>query len=226
VGQNHLLQMVALVAMEQPKSLTCSSVRQKRADVIRSLKSDVKKLVRGQYKGYLEEEGVAKDSTTETFFSVTAYMKNRRWKGVPFRLVSGKALDTSKVEIIVNFKDMTKGSFMPEEYERQECNKITISIQPEEQISILFWVKVPGFENHIEPKELSFSYHDSQSEHIDAYEKVLFDCIAGDQTSFISTDEIMSSWKFIMSVKEKLEKVPLCTYDQGSRGEDIICNKT
>ena len=85
---------------------------------------------------------------------------------------------------------MTKGSFMPEEYERQECNKITISIQPEEQISILFWVKVPGFENHIEPKELSFSYHDSQSEHIDAYEKVLFDCIAGDQTSFISTDEI------------------------------------
>ena len=139
-----------------------------------------------------------------------------------FRLTSGKALKESRVEIIINFKDATKGSFMPMQHEMQEHNKLTISIQPEEKIAILFWVKVPGFEHKIEPKELYFSYHEDASVHIDAYEKVLFDCIAGDQTSFINTAEVKSSWKFIMSVKDNLRHIPLHKYHIGDNPEDIM----
>jgi len=222
VGQNHLLQMMALIAMEQPTSLHCPLVRKERGRVFKQLKrareSDV---LRAQYKGYRETEGVPDDSQTETYFSLVAYLQNRRWKNVPFNLKSGKALNKSQVQITVHFKDETPGYFMKKQFPSQECNRITISIQPEEKISILFWVKTPGFEDAVEPKELSFSFHDESSEHIDAYEKVLFDCISGDQTSFIDTEEVLYSWKYIMGVKEVIEKTTLHEYEVGADPEDI-----
>lgn len=223
VGQNHLLQMLALVAMEQPASLHCPLVRRARADVFKKLRMPkVGDVARGQYEGYQNIDGVAVDSETETFFSVTAFIQSKKWKGVPFHLSSGKALQKSQVEIVIHFKDETPGSFMPEQHERQEANKITISIQPDEKISILFWVKLPGFEEKMEPKELSFSFHDHSSEHIDAYEKVLFDCISGDQTSFVTTDEVLQTWKYIMAVRDTITTTPLHTYAQGLTGYEVL----
>lgn len=223
VGQNHMLQMLALVAMEQPASLHCSEVRTARANVFKKLtKAKTADIAQAQYEGYKQSEGVSSNSKTETFFALTAYINNRKWKGVPFHLASGKALGESCVEITIHFKDETSGSFMPEQYKEQEANKITISIQPKEEISILFWVKVPGFKEKIEPKNLSFSFHDEQEEHIDAYEKVLFDCISGDQTSFVTTDEVIHTWKYITDIQEKITHIPLHTYAQGTHGEDVL----
>jgi len=226
VGQNHLLQMLALVAMEQPQSMDCAEVRKAREGVFRRLKKYSKKdvdryLLRAQYNGYLKAEGVKKDSQTETFFSVVSHIKNKRWRGVPFYLTSGKALNESRVEIVVHFKDNTPGSFMPEQYQGQEANKLTFVIQPDEKISILFWIKKPSFEDKIEPRELSFSFHEANTEHIDAYQKVLFDCISGDQTSFISTPEILYTWEYVMSIKNIISALPLYKYEVGSEPKDI-----
>lgn len=222
VGQNHILQMLALVAMEQPKSMKCDHVRTARENIFKKLKKVRQDSVsRAQYDGYVDTEGVAKDSQTETFFSLMSYVRNRRWKGVPFHIVSGKGLKEDKVEIVVHFKDETPGSFMSEQYRNQECNKITISIQPQEKISILFWVKVPGFEDKIEPRNLSFDFHEEGLEKIDAYEKVLFDCISGDQTSFISTTEVLYTWKYIMGVRDAIEKTPLKKYKIGTDPERL-----
>ncbi|MCI5108438.1 MAG: glucose-6-phosphate dehydrogenase [Candidatus Pacebacteria bacterium] len=220
VGQNHILQMLTLVAMEMPKSMTCSVIRNEREKILSKI-TKRGETIRGQYKGYLNTEGVARDSKTETFFRTVACIKNSRWKGVPFILTSGKGLSESKVEIIINFKDMTTGSFMPKQHKDQECNKITINIQPKEKISILFWVKVPGFLDKVEPRELSFSFHNEKNEHINAYEKVLFDCISGDQTSFISTKEISSSWKYIMSVMDNMQNKDLINYKVGEDPNNI-----
>jgi len=229
VGQNHILQMLALVAMEQPKSLHFSDVRAARENVFAKLaKSSKKEVLRAQYKGYLDTAGVAKNSKIETFFSLVSYINSKRWREVPFYLTSGKALKESKVEIIIHFKDETPGySFLPEQHKEQERNKITISIQPQEKISILFWVKIPGFEDVVGQKELSFSYHDEQTENIDAYEKVLFDCVSGDQTSFVSTKEVLYTWEYIMGIKDVIKKTPLHTYETGSETEDIkkLANK-
>ena len=223
VGQNHILQMLALVAMDQPRSLHFSDVRTARENIFAKLaKPNKKEVLRAQYQGYLDTAGVAKNSKTETFFSFTSYINNKRFSGVPFYLTSGKALKEPKVEIIINFKDQTPGySFLPEQHTEQEKNKITISIQPQEKISILFWVKIPGFEDVVGQKELSFSYHDEKTESIDAYEKVLFDCVSGDQTSFVSTKEVLYTWEYIMGVKDIIAKTPLHMYKKGSDPENI-----
>lgn len=221
VGQNHLLQMLSLIAMERPKSMHCHEVRRQREQVFKSLKKQKSAVVRGQYVGYLDTYGVSKDSKTETFFRTKTYIQNRRWRGVPFILTSGKGLKESKVEIVINFKDLTKGFFMEQQHEMQECNRITINIQPDEKISVLFWVKVPGFQDKIEARELSFSFHDDRGEHINAYEKVLYDCISGDQTSFISTKEIEYSWKYIMSVMKCMQKIDLVNYKIGEDPNNI-----
>lgn len=187
VGQNHLLQMLALIAMEPCESMNHESIRHNRAEVFKKLKVGTS-LMRAQYEGFALDE----ESDIETFFSFEAEIPNKRWKGVPFYVTSGKALSEDCVEIVVHFKDNTEWSFMPEQYEHQECNTLTFSIQPKEGISIMFWAKIPGFEQKIEPRTLSFTYHDPETNkrHIDAYEKVIYDCIVGDQTLFASTDEV------------------------------------
>lgn len=220
VGQNHLLQMLALVAMEQPQTVDSTGVREQREKVLSRLRrytkrSLSKQVFKAQYDGFLLEEGVNTRSQTETFFAVTAFVDNSRWRNVPFYLRSGKALAESRVEIVINFKDETPGSFMPIQYKHQEVNKLTFSVQPHERISMLFWVRKPGFENRIEPRELTFSYGNEEPK-IDAYEKVLFDVIAGDQTSFVSTREVATSWKFISSILDNWSELPLYTYGVGS----------
>lgn len=227
VGQNHLLQMLALIAMERPDFQFPDTTRQARAEVLMNLHPMTPELaardaVRGQYEGYPEALHVP-GSETETFFSIPAYINSKRWKDVPFILTSGKGLNENRVEIKIHFRDVNPGSFMPKQYLSQEVNQLIFTIKPEEKISILFWIKIPGFENRMEPKKLTFTYGDGGEMVVvpNAYERVLHDCIAGDQTLFPSTDEIMGQWNFIESVLESWKDLPIHVYKRGSDAVQI-----
>jgi glucose-6-phosphate 1-dehydrogenase len=218
VGQNHILQMLALIAMEKPKTFDSINVRRERAKVLSriieiSSKRIQKSVVRGQYEGYLQEKGVKAGSDTETYFRLESYINNPRWKGVPFFLESGKALAESRVEIDVYFKNGP-------DHDRQ--NILTFRIQPDEGIKIRFWVKTPGPMStedgmRSEAKTLKFKYSDSPTLQTlpDAYERVIHDAVIGDQTLFTSTDEVISAWKFISSILTHWRKVPLTIYPRG-----------
>ncbi len=221
VGQNHILQMLAFVAMEDPGVFGAEAMRRSRAKVLSELhligKKDISKLVKcGQYQGYLKEPFVIPDSKTETYFCVEAHIENKRWKGVPFYLESGKGLGKSEVEIEVVFQK--KDSFLcPPDAGHVSQNTIVFRVQPDEGIDISFWTKRPGFEMKLDKKTLSFSREKSgdAKKAPDAYERVIFDCIAGDQTLFASAEEVDASWKFIMSIIENWDDLPLLKYERG-----------
>ncbi|MFA7216697.1 MAG: glucose-6-phosphate dehydrogenase [Candidatus Paceibacterota bacterium] len=175
VGQNHILQMLALVAMDIPKDNNPKNIQKSRADILRKLKPlDFKKdkIEEGQYEGYLSEPGVSKDSKTETFFRLTAYLNDPRFECVPFVLSSGKALCANVTEIVVVFKD---------------------------GLRVVFSV----------PREDS----------LPAYERILLDCIAGDQTVFISTGEVLAEWGFISPIEENLKNITPFIYKEGMNPE-------
>ncbi len=218
VGQNHMLQMLAMIAMEPPKGFDADSIRKERSRVLDKMKPITSKnisskVVRGQYEGFKNEVGVREHTQTETYFRLESYIGTPRWKNVPFYLESGKALADSKTEIDIYFKN---------EKEEEKQNVLTFRIQPDEGIKIRFWVKTPGFEMKVEQKVLKFRYSDSASLSVlpDAYEKVLYDAIMGDQTLFTSTDEVLHAWKFITPIIASWNVVPLTIYKKGS--QDVI----
>jgi glucose-6-phosphate 1-dehydrogenase len=222
-GQNHMLQMLAFVAMENPLGLDVDRVRSERAKIFKTLRAvtsaTVKDcVIRAQYEGYADIPSVAKGTQTETYFRMKTFVDNERWRGVPFYLESGQALEEEKTEIKIYFKKTLSCFCIAEEEQKQ--NILTFRIQPDEGISILFWAKKPGLTSEIEPKELSFSYRQSSdaAQLADAYEKVLFDGIAGDQMLFASTEEVSASWEFITPILELFKDIPLHSYKRGSRG--------
>lgn len=222
VGQNHALQMLSAIAMENPRVLDPDRIRAGRADVLSSLvpitNNTIKnQVVRGQYKGYTKIRGVAKDSQTETYFNVQVFLRNKRWKGVPFYLEGGKKMGTKKAEISVYFKK-TESCLCHPESEQHHQNVLTFRIQPDEGISVVFWAKRPGLGAELDPKMLTFLYKDDVMGSVDAYEKVLYDAIFGDQTLFTSTDEVLSAWKFITPVLKYINEVPLKIYEEGFEG--------
>jgi len=222
VGQNHMLQMLALTAMENPGRMEGTAIRAARRKVLEKVSGAgpnlSKWIVRGQYEKYGSESGVASGSATETYFRIEARVNNNRWRGVPFILESGKALDRSEVEIAVYFKPTP--CVCPKGHESSHQNVLTFNISPEETIAIRFWAKEPGFEFQLEPKELAFSFSKDAFERQvpNAYERVLVDAIRGDQTLFTSTDEVKAEWKFITPILEKWSSVPLQTYQRGTTG--------
>jgi len=222
VGQNHILQMLAFIAMEDPVVFEAGAIRKSRAKVLSELKiiskEEMPKFVsRGQYKGYLDEPSVKPDSKTETYFRVEARVENKRWAGVPFYLESGKGLGKSEVEIEVVFRKKDSCLCPPDADEEVSKNKIIFRIQPNEGIDLSFWAKRPGFEMKLDPKILSFSYkkHEDDKKAPDAYERVIFDCIMGDQTLFAGTEEVLASWKFITPIIENWNDLPLMKYERG-----------
>lgn len=223
VGQNHVLQMLALIAMERPKILegegAADSIRKERSRVLEMLKQITPRTissvaVRGQYEGYMKERGVKPDSQTETYFRIETAVNTPRWKGVPFFIESGKALAESRAEIDVYFKNLNRKN---SDIEQQ--NVLTFRIQPDEGIKIRFWVKTPGYGMHVEPKTLKFKYNDipAFSTLPDAYERVLRDAIVGDQTLFTSTDEVLAAWKFITPIVDAWRAIPLTFYKKGAK---------
>ena len=211
--------MLAAVAMDEPRVFSAKEVRRERGRVLSKLRpatiKDAKGCdTRGQYAGYRSEAGVAKDSKTETYFRLKAFVNSSRWRGVPFYLESGKAMSESRTEINVYFKG-DKG-----EKGDKNQNIVTFKIQPDEGIKIKFFVKTPGAAFSVEPKTLKFRYSDVPADHWQNlpsdYERLLGDAFAGDQTLFASTDEIMASWKFIAAVLKDFPKLPLVTYAKGT----------
>ncbi len=211
VGQNHMLQMLALVAMEEPRGMGADAVRSARAAVLGEVGIDTDVIpFRAQYAGYRAEPGVASDSETETFFRATVRMDNDRWRGVPFELESGKALNASCVEIEVRFKG-------------RPGNALTFAIQPREGIRLGFNFKRPGFDTALEERDLSFAYADEPAGAPvrDAYERVLYDCIRGDQSLFISTPEIVEEWRITADIISAWQAAPLASYPLGSAPESV-----
>lgn len=226
VGQNHLLQMLALVAMEHPGVADAHHIRKERAMALSALGSvslgNVREVAfRGQYEGYENEKGVLPDSQTETYFRLKAFINNERWRGIPFYLESGKALNESKTEIVVTFKPPER-CLCPTEGVCEHRNALTFRIQPNEGITVRFWIKKPGLAPALQEKTLSFSYAQSpESERLpDAHERLFYDAIMGDQTLFASTDEVRAAWKFITPILEAWGDTPLYRYEKGSRGPE------
>jgi glucose-6-phosphate 1-dehydrogenase len=220
VGQNHILQMLALVAMECPDVFSAEAIRTSRARLLKSL-IPVRKasdMIRAQYKGYRTEKGVGRTSSTETYFKITAYLDMPRWKGVPFILSSGKALPNQATEIKVYFHHSDE-CLSPHDNGQEHQNILTFRIQPNDGISMLFWVRRPGFDNELAPQLLSFTYNTDKERIPDAYERILFDSVVGDQTLFASTKEVQYAWEFITPILKRWQKVPLRFYQKGEMPE-------
>jgi glucose-6-phosphate 1-dehydrogenase len=200
--QNHLVQLLCLVAMEPPASLDPESVRGEKVKVLQSIRDYssgelLARSVRGQYSGYSLEERVAPLSRTETFAALRLEVDNWRWSGVPFRLRTGKALDRQVSEIRVRFKRPPATLFAGYCGDSLSPNSLTIRIQPDEGLWLGFNVKEPGAARVVS-KELRFSYRGPNDAYFpEAYERLLADAMAGDSTLFIRADEAEEAWRIV-----------------------------
>lgn len=224
VGQNHILQMLALVTMDCPATFTGEHIRDKRKEVLSSLQILSPERIktntfRGQYKGYTDIKDVKPASQTETYFKVKAYMNTPRWAGVPIIMESGKRLGQSQSEIIVTFKEVTPTPPGISE-DKEFRNKVVFRIDPQEEIHISFISKKPGLKLEAERRDFDFVYRGKKSKQQKAeeYERVLLDCIKGDQMLFVTTEEVNAMWKFIDPIISAWEQntVPLKIYDPGT----------
>ena len=226
VMQNHLMQLFASVAMEQPTSFTKDTIRDARAKAIASIKpiseTDVRQdIVRGQYVGYSEEKEVAKESDTETFVAMKFFVDTPRFQDVPFYVRAGKKMPEEKVTISLIFKQTCHLLF--KEYGCPEIgNVLTIHIQPDEGITLRVIAKKPGSRLALGTVKMSFTYkQEFGGVGESAYEKLLMDIFSDDQTLFNRSDELESSWQFITSVLKSWEKEgkPL-SYSGGNPGPE------
>lgn len=231
--QNHLLQLLALIAMEPPRQFDATSFRDEVSKVYRSLKpfteETVKHLVvRGQYteadkvKGYREEEAVAKDSRTETFVAMKVFVDNWRWSGIPFFLRTGKRMPTKVTEIIIHFKQTPYHLFECSGIQCPVTDSLVIRIQPEEGIALRFALKVPGSGFEVKMTDMDFSY--ASLGHLpvmDAYARLIEDCFSGDSTLFSRGDTVEDSWTFFTPVLDYWKnhpEAPLYSYPAGTWG--------
>lgn len=225
VAQNHLMQLVATVVMEQPKSFSRESVRDARTDAIAAIKNIGQKdvevnVISGQYEGYTNEDGVVKGSNTETFVAMKFFVDTPRFAAVPFYVRAGKKMTKDSVAISIVFKQTCHILF--KEYGcPEQGNILTIRIQPDEGIGIRVIAKKPSAKLALDTVDMEFSYQDEFGGHgIDAYEKVLLDIFAGDQMLFNRSDELESSWEFITNILhgwQQNKQIPL-QYKPGTWG--------
>ncbi|MGI9151612.1 MAG: glucose-6-phosphate dehydrogenase [Limnohabitans sp.] len=209
--QNHLLQLLCIVAMEPPISLDADDVRDEKLKVLRSLRkmdlADIKRdTVRGQYtagasegaavKGYLEEDNVPSDSRTETFVALRAQINNARWANVPFFLRTGKRMQRRESQIIVEFADQPFSIFG--NAAQHEPNRLIITLQPEESIQLQMMVKEPGSGMTLHPVKLGLDLQQSSDKRrAEAYERLLMDVIKGRLTHFMRRDELEAAWMWV-----------------------------
>lgn len=222
--QNHLLQLLALVAMEPPASFNADAVRNEKAKVFQSIRPvDLGDTVRSQYEGYRQAEGVAPDSQTPTYAALKLYIDNWRWKGVPFYLRSGKALKRKTTEIIIEFQRPPHLMFAMPDNSLLTPNIISLCIQPDEGIHLGFQAKVPDSDQEMRPVDMDFHYHDSFNDKgiPEAYERLLLEALNGDASLFTRSDGIEASWKVIDSVLlgwAEQDAPALVTHQRGAWG--------
>ena len=227
--QNHLLQLLAITAMEPPKSLRSDDIRNEKVKIFKDLKcfekEDLKSgLVLGQYKGYTEEDKIDPNSSTETLVGAKLFIDNERWEGVPFYLLTGKALEHKTAQVTIEFKNGNQGLYT----ENTKPNTLTIKIQPDEGITLKLNVKTPGVVDHMGVAEMDYCqsciYKFNSP---DSYEKLLLDAMKGDSTLFTRWDELALTWKYIDSLIYHLnssKKYHLELYEKGSKGPESLDN--
>jgi glucose-6-phosphate 1-dehydrogenase len=241
--QNHLLQLLCLIAMEPPSSLNPDAVRNEKVKVLQSLrlfdKESIKEnVVRGQYtrganggaklNSYLED--IEKyNSETETFVAIKAHIDNWRWKNTPIYLRTGKRMKKRYSDIVINFKELPHSIFPESKYPLK--NKLIIRLQPEERIELVQLSKVPGPGGYrFKPISLKLDFIDSFKDRMpDAYERLLMDVIRGNQTLFMRYDELAAAWEWIESLTIHWHKhTSLKLYESGSwgPGDDILDDNT
>ena len=227
IVQNHLLQVLALSAMEAPVSFAADDVRDEKVQVLRSLRPITgaavsREVALGQYEGYLQEKGVAPGSRTPTFAGLRVFIDNWRWQGVPFYLRAGKKLASNLTEIAVHFQPVPSYLFRgTEQCQAAAPNVLRISIQPNEGVSLRFVAKVPGDQLSLGNVRMSMSYANAFGKPLsEAYERLLLDCMRGDATLFARRDEVEEAWTFLTPILEASEKgsEPPERYTPGSQG--------
>ena len=207
--QNHLLQLLCIVAMEPPTSIAPDAVRDEKLKVLRALvpfsPADVaSRTVRGQYRagtidgapvpGYLEEAGIPADSRTETYVAIRAQLENWRWSGVPFYLRTGKRMAERVAEIVVNFRSVPHSIF-PSPGKELLGNRLVIQLQPEEGLRLFLMAKVPGDTMNLKPVGLNLDFAEQfRQRPMEAYERLLLDAVRGKLTLFMRRDELDAAW--------------------------------
>ncbi|MCA9711868.1 MAG: glucose-6-phosphate dehydrogenase, partial [Myxococcales bacterium] len=227
--QNHLLQILALVAMEPPGSLQADAIRNEKVKVLQSLRPFTgarveRDVVRGQFSGYLDAHGVAEGSTTETYVGIRALVDNWRWSGVPFLLRTGKALHGRFTEVVLRFRtppiDLLNGP-TPDDVCPLRPNDLRLQIQPAEGLQLGFLVKQPG--PGMRHSKLGFDYHElGEGATPDAYQRLLLDALHGQATLFIRGDEVEAAWAFVDGIREGWAQTqpPIHAYPVGSHGPE------
>ncbi len=207
VGQNHILTMLSAITMDYPEKMEVASVRKNRADILEMLEIWTEEKLsknthRAQYRDYKSIKGVRPDSETETYFSLTTELDSPRWKGVPIFMEAGKRMGEARKEIIITFK--------------HKPNKIIFRLEPNDEIEIHFWTKKPGFEKTIEERVFSFFLYEKETkvQYVEEYSKIIYTAMEGDQKLFLSSREVMASWKFVDPIIEAWQRslVPLKLY--------------
>ncbi|CAD5226688.1 unnamed protein product [Bursaphelenchus xylophilus] len=232
VMQNHLMQILTLVAMEKPASLSADDIRNEKVKVLKCIKElELKDLVLGQYvanpegtdddarTGYLEDPTVPNDSVTPTFATAVLRINNERWEGIPFILRCGKALNERKAEVRIQYKDVSGDIFKAGSLKRDE---LVIRVQPNEAVYLKLNTKKPGFDFEAEETELDLTLHSRYKDLRlpDAYERLFFDLMEGQQYNFVRSDELEHAWRIFTPVLKQIEKERKKpeTYVYGSRG--------
>ena len=226
--QNHVFQVLSLLTMEPPTSFRPEAVRDEKVKLFHTMQPlDPANVVRGQYTGgrvdgeevpgYLEEEGVGADSSTETYVALQLSIDNWRWAGVPIFLRTGKRLPRRATEVLISFREAPIRFFQGTGVEELRPNHLTISIQPDEEITFAFVAKVPGPEIQVKPVRMSFSYGESfMIEPAEAYERLLHDAMDGDHTLFARGDGVERAWTVVQPVLDRLP--PITSYPAGTWG--------
>jgi glucose-6-phosphate 1-dehydrogenase len=223
--ENHLLQVLALVAMEPPVSLEAEAIRDEKVKLLKSIRqlepSQVaNSVVRGQYvagkvegqlrPAYRQEPKVRPDSNVETFVAMKLFIDNWRWAGVPFYLRTGKNLPLSASEVRVQFRPTPNVLFAAQCGPKLDANAITLRLQPNEGISLRFNGKIPGTSLQLRPVRMHFSYDSEFGAYTpEAYERLLLEALAGDSTLFIRRDEVETAWSIVDPIREGWANQPL-----------------
>jgi glucose-6-phosphate 1-dehydrogenase len=201
--QNHVLQVLALIAMEPPSRMDAREIRREKTKVLAATRLS-QNIILGQYHGYRDEEGVDPNSTTPTYFAGTLYVDNWRWEGVPFNVLTGKKLPFGCVEVVIKLKSPPLKL-----YEGEINDRIVIRLQPDPHLDIRMDIKSPGFNDELELATLTHSYPEDRA--IDGYEKLLYDAINADQSHFVHADEVMESWRIVDDLLCTGDKCPIRT---------------
>ena len=241
--QNHMMQLLALTAMEPPSLFEADRVRDEKVKLYRCLRPfPVDNLddhiVLGQYgpgrmegsevPGYRSETGVSQDSLTPTFAMMKVFVDNWRWHGVPFFLCSGKRLERKETRIVIDFKQVPHSMFRQSLSAGIQANRLVVGIYPEEKITLTFQAKSPGTRVRLRPVTMELPYYQEKDTPVlDSYEKVLEDCISGDQTLFWRQDGVELCWSFLSPILEACETCSdrserLHIYPAGSSGPETV----